>query len=338
MAELVECKTCTNKGDPNEKTCPNCGGALTLIKTGIEQIIETMTPVKLAKWLLWVGGVAFIGMLLVLAFYWGHFGDLSSKQKDWGEFGSYFGGTLSPILSFISLMALLSTIVLQSKELELTREELRRSADAQAATKNILNEQSKTLARQQFESTFFSLLDHHNKALEHISTIHTGQTSSYLSYVNGYVFLESDPTNLDLAKAALEKKNDFCGHYFMVLYQLLKFIATNVPGGSIGQEFEADKIQFQDLTDNEKMYSNIVRSCLYYSVTQLLSINCYCTGPEDTYWRYKLLIERYAFLEHMPFELHFTEQKVLVETTEFYKPSAFGNSGFLKKLKSSNAI
>ncbi len=101
----------------------------------LKQKIDAMTPVKLAEWLLWVGGVAFISMLLVLAFYWGHFGDLSSQQKDWGEFGGYLGGTLSPILSFLSLMALLFTIVLQSNELELTRSELKRSASAQEDTK-----------------------------------------------------------------------------------------------------------------------------------------------------------------------------------------------------------
>ncbi|MDP3589233.1 MAG: putative phage abortive infection protein [Methylobacter sp.] len=332
MAELVECKTCTNKGDPNMKTCPNCGGELTLIKTGIDRIIDTMTPVKLAKRLLWLGIGAFISMLLVLLFYWGHFGDLSSNPKDWGEFGGYFGGTLSPVLSFLSLIALLFTIVLQSKELELTRDELKRSADAQAATKNILDKQSETLVRQQFESTFFSLLDQHNKVLDSLTSPRAGKRVTVLSEAIEDI-LEPEGVDLDLANRILKSKNHHCGHYFRVLYQLLKFVFTNIHDSTITRVFDADHIKNDKLSDSEKTYTNIVRAFLGFEITQLLSINCFCKDSDDAYWLYKRLLERYSFLEHMPFntidENNEIFQKVLEEALISYDVRVFGDNAYV---------
>jgi len=326
MAESVECQACKNKGDPIMKTCSSCGGAL--IKT-----VDTIKPEKIAKLLFLLVIMALLIMLGIITLYWCNFGSLSIETKYWGEFGDYFGGTLNPILSFLSLIALLCTIVLQSKELELTRDELKRSADAQADTKNILDKQSETLARQQFESTFFSLLDQHNKVLEVLTANPTPEKFSRLQMIIRSIFLGKDITNLTSAKMALEKQNSVCGHYFRVLYQLLKFIATNTPGSEIGEAFEADKIQSSEVKANEKMYSNIVRSFLGYDITRLLAINCYCTSPEDTYWKYKLLIERYKFLEHLPFKAADKELPILKETINAYDNNAFGNSEFLRHLR-----
>jgi len=329
----------------------------------LSQKIELITPTKLAEYFLWMALVIFLIMAGVLGRYLTHFnGGLSGGGKgDWGTFGDYLGGTLNPILSFLSLIALLTTIVLQSKELELTRnelqltrDELERSASAQVETKEVLDKQSATLARQQFESTFFSLLDQHNKALDQITDnnilgqINSADEESVLHDAKYppnapiaaikfiYLYVLGDhryrSKSLVSAKRILESYNSHCGHYFRVLYQLLKFIAINVPGGTIGPDFTAKKIQNEKLSDDEKMYTNIVRSFLGYEITQLLSINCYCTDENDTYWKYRLLIERYAFLEHMPLEVNgFGTHKVLEEVAERYKGSAFGNSNFTKK-------
>lgn len=306
-------------------------------KQNLEQKFETMTPARLSKWLVWILAVASTFIATVFILYFQNFnGSQSPNNADWGTFGDFIGGTLNPILSFLSLIALLLTIVLQSKELESTRIELKRSASAQENTEKILNEQSKTLARQQFESTFFSLLDQHNKVLESLTTRPDGNSYTKLIEVIEWVFIKGGgATDLVSAKKALEEKNTYCGHYFRILYQLLKFVATNAPGSTLGPAFEADKIQSQELTADEKMYSNMVRSFLSYDVTQLLSINCYCKDPKNTYWRYKLLVERYSFFEHMPFEINNKENKILLETIKSYERSAFGNSNFVtRKLNS----
>ncbi len=298
----------------------------------LKQIIKSMTPKKLANYFLWMIAGVFLLVAGVVGRYFTYFkGDLSTEHGDWGTFGDYIGGILNPILSFLSLIALLATIVLQSKELKLTRKELKRSASAQEDTKKILDKQSETLARQQFESTFFSMLDQHNKVLESFSTtenIVDDVKYSRLGYIRHCIF-ESNIHDLDKAKHDLESYNAFCGHYFRVLYQLLKFIATNSPGSPIGKSFESDKIENEPVSADEKTYSNIVRSFLGIDITQLLSINCYCTGPENIYWKYKLLIERYAFLEHMPFQLDRNPCPLLEKTKDYYKEPAFGNSNFI---------
>jgi uncharacterized membrane protein len=136
----------------------------------LKQVIKSMTPTRLAEYFLWMIAGVFLLIARIFGRYFTYFkGDLSNAHGDWGTFGDYIGGTLNPILSFLSLIALLATIVLQSKELKLSRKELKRSASAQEDTKAILRKQSETLERQQFESTFFSMLDQHNKVLESLN-------------------------------------------------------------------------------------------------------------------------------------------------------------------------
>ncbi|MDO8329120.1 MAG: hypothetical protein Q7T36_01450 [Fluviicoccus sp.] len=49
-----------------------------------------------------------------------------------GSFGDLFGGVLNPLLTFLMFMGVLITIVLQQKELKLTRKELKKSSMALA--------------------------------------------------------------------------------------------------------------------------------------------------------------------------------------------------------------
>ncbi|WP_284451692.1 putative phage abortive infection protein [Methylophaga thalassica] len=273
-------------------------------------------------------------VVIVFVFYFMNFsGPLSSEHDRWGTFGDFVGGTLNPILSFFALIAILLTIILQSKELEATREELKRSATAQEKSEASLKKQSEILSRQQFEQTFFSLLEQHNSALEKISTPSGRWTNnrSDLDMARQSIFKVSTLTE---AKDKLEQKNRFCGHYFRVLYQLLKFIATNIPGSEIGAKFDKNDIVKAAMAENEKMYSNMVRSFLNYDVSQVLAINCYCSGERSTYWRYRQLLERYEFLEHMPFEVDNEKNNLLINTQEYYI-KAFGNSGFVESLKGS---
>ncbi len=59
--------------------------------------------------------LAFISVVApwVFTFY----GDLSTSSNDWASFGSYIGGTLSPIISLMALIGLLHTINQQQKQI-----------------------------------------------------------------------------------------------------------------------------------------------------------------------------------------------------------------------------
>lgn len=84
---------------------------------------------------------------------------ISKDSGDWGTFGDFIGGTLNPTLAFLSFLALLQTIKIQSKELKKSSEALELSKEELAKSSEALAEQSKSLKIQNFENTFFNMLD-----------------------------------------------------------------------------------------------------------------------------------------------------------------------------------
>ncbi|WP_063339756.1 MULTISPECIES: putative phage abortive infection protein [unclassified Marinomonas] len=247
---------------------------------------------KLIKWIACIFMAASAVITFVFWIYVSNFkGELSTKHDEWGMFGDFIGGTLNPILSFLALIALLLTIVLQNKELEATRDELKRSADAHESTERVMAEQQKTLNNQKFESTFFSLLELHNQALAKITEINSyrGVTSSFASNVWNNVFFAK---TIGEAKEKLEyESKGIIGEYYRVLYQLLKFITISFPENkelNISFEESLDK----PVTPNEKLYSNMVRAFIPSIVLQLLAVNCYCENEDESYWEYKKMLEK----------------------------------------------
>ena len=106
-------------------------------------------------------GSAAAAIVVVIVLYRFHFnGPLTADSGTWGEFGDFFGGTLNPIFAFLSFTALVVTLAIQTrqldvsvrqleasqKELESTRLELQRSADSQAATAAALTRQAEMAA------------------------------------------------------------------------------------------------------------------------------------------------------------------------------------------------
>lgn len=97
--------------------------------------------------------VFLVGVIsLVLGFYTLNFYDheLSSSPEQWGQLGDYIGGVLNPILSFTTIVILIVTVGIQSKQLEssqeelaLTREELQRTAEATARQANHFEKDAK---------------------------------------------------------------------------------------------------------------------------------------------------------------------------------------------------
>jgi uncharacterized membrane protein len=96
---------------------------------------------------------AIVALILVVTAYVCTFtGGPIAKQDVWGQFGDFMGGTLNPILSFLALLALLLTIVMQSYELRLTRQEMELSRVAQQKTEVALADQANTLREQLAEA------------------------------------------------------------------------------------------------------------------------------------------------------------------------------------------
>lgn len=85
---------------------------------------------------------------------------LPSTIEQWGAVGDYFGGMLNPVLAFASFMALLHTIQIQSKQLDVSTKELEATRKELTASKEAQQESSKALELQTFERTFFSQIDY----------------------------------------------------------------------------------------------------------------------------------------------------------------------------------
>lgn len=89
------------------------------------------------------GVLLFVAALMVYFVYFGV--TLSADSSELGAFGDFIGGISNPILSLLVLVAILTSLLYQSRELASTRRELRDSSSA--------------LAAQNFLTTFFKLLE-----------------------------------------------------------------------------------------------------------------------------------------------------------------------------------
>jgi hypothetical protein len=131
----------------------------------------------------------------------------SGSAKDMGPFGDFIGGTLNPLLTFLTFMGLLVTIVLQQTELRDTRAELERSATA-------LEKQIHATDRQNFESTFFQMLTLHNTIVNSIDLFYSGRERA---------------TGNDVSKGARETKGRDCFSQFFENFKQEYFACSGHP-------------------------------------------------------------------------------------------------------------
>lgn len=275
-------------------------------------------------WLLGGAVSVFIGVTL-LFFYINKWtlpivNDENNTLSNLGTIGDYFGGLINPLLGFVSFCALLYTILIQ-------REELKRSIKVQT-------ESAKTFKQQRFETTFFSLLNHITQSITLLENKH------YVNQVKGFnnennrivedvkrhserIFNNSGDNEANLSKIQNElyRYDSDVSKLSILIYQALKFIDTECSN------------------DNPKKYSNILRAYLNSNWLFILAINC-CRTDLESMGKYKLLIEKYAMLEHMPFKFYNSEHEsqLLIFIYSKYNPIAFGESDYVKVLKSKNIL
>jgi uncharacterized membrane protein len=104
-------------------------------------------------------------------------GTLPIDAQGWGQLGDYFGGLLNPVFGFLTILAFVFTLLLQSRELKLSREELELSRTELAKSAEALHSQNQAIDRQNFEQTFFSWLDTYGDLLDSIELSYTTKSS-----------------------------------------------------------------------------------------------------------------------------------------------------------------
>lgn len=200
----------------------------------------------------------FILPLLIILFYSGILIYMTYPISEYsiskaGQFGDSFG-ILNSLFSGLAFISLVITIKIQQKEIKDTKEEM---------------------FKQNFENTFFKLFEQYNNSLIMLKT-HNEDIIDIIIYTQGRSFLN----------VLNDNNKGFLKSYFMLLYQILKFIDE--------QDRKFENKEFF----NPKLYTNLIRTTLEDKLLLLLAINCTFTN----FNKFKELVEKYSFLEH--FEPH----------------------------------
>ncbi|MGU3229186.1 putative phage abortive infection protein [Vibrio cholerae] len=238
---------------------------------------------------------------------------ISRDSSIWGTFGDFVGGILNPIIAFLAFYWLTQSVLIQKTELAATQKILKETEKAQ-------KEQAITQEKKRFEDTFHSLLSQMNVVFQSLNeemVIHNRPQISKFGRLHQNIIGQANGLN-SKERARLMRKDIECNHYFRILYQLLKFVLLNSNYKGEPSDFE-DAI-IKDVSKTEKFYTNIVRSFVNQQVTQLLAVNCITISTNDDFYKFKLLIERYAFLEHLSLEHDWMK-----ELLDIYNVKAFGD-------------
>lgn len=126
---------------------------------------------------LYLGILSIVLFLMLLCIYAIHFSPLtpewlqyffsnaSNDPADWGTFGDFLGGTLNPIFGLLGFMVLIRTLFLQRQQLDDQRQAMQQQEKDMQAQRESLAISNKTQIKQQFEGSFFVLLDQLDKEL-----------------------------------------------------------------------------------------------------------------------------------------------------------------------------
>lgn len=245
-------------------------------------------------------------------------GVFTLKIDKYDELGAFIAGLTTPFLSISAFILLYLTYKSQKQEL--------------AASKQILKSQSKTLKKQQFETTFFNMLNLHHSIVNNTDVkvsvarlqsivrnrdqsvspeIRNGRdcfTYFYERFDNYYRDEKNsrDTSTLNSELSIIQESYDEfysqfqldLGHYFRNLYHIVKFVHRSG-------------------ISNKQEYISLLRAQLSSHELLLLFYN----GLSYNGTKFKPLIEQYHFLKSMP-----QWALLLQEHLSEYDTSAYGNS------------
>lgn len=139
-----------------------------------------------------------------------------------GTFGDFFGGTTVGLFNLSSILLVLTAVIMQRKELEQTRNEFVQT--------------NKTLIKQQFDNTFFNMINLHNEIVRTLNE-HNVSGKELLGRIENeisYWIEDKDIDSLDDERVkeillsyyepAYKQHENILGHYLRNLYRIVKFI------------------------------------------------------------------------------------------------------------------
>lgn len=280
----------------------------------------------------------FIILVLVASHYYTRFPNFLHyySAQDLGSFGDFFGGTLNPLFAFLTFGLLLLTIRLQLEELKNSRKELKETRKATRDSANALIEQSNSIKLQNFENTFFNMINLHNEVIRNIKVntnikFYQDNKYPYNTFISTDTFIKLNEINygkyainnivkcLDTFSSERSKYRLFnhiynsCyehiqihfGQYFENIYEIFNFIHSN-----------------KNLDCNQKkVYVNLFRAQFSSMELKLLFYHCASNLEKENFKKY---IEEYNFFEYLDLEKNNYNFKFILSRS-IYNNSAFNN-------------
>lgn len=255
----------------------------------------------------WILSITIFGLILII---WIATGLVLFDVEDRGTLGDMFG-TINALFSGLAFGGVIYAILLQRRDLNFYREEIKGQKE-QLALQNV------TLRRQNFEATFFKLLSLHNEITSNIKIV-TGNGHTYTG-IESFEYLYTkyqeiwkhyqNKDNEDLINCIKMTYNNFydqhhlhIGHYYRSLQYLMTLIYEK-----------------RDFLDNDgRLYSNLVRSHLSRYELCLLFYDALSDAGSD---RLKQYIEYFSIFSSI-------DKQDLIDANHYfslYNPTAYGNS------------
>lgn len=249
-----------------------------------------------------------------VAWHWVH-QDNKPSLNDWGNYGSYLQGTVASLWSLAGTLLIFVAFLAQKQQL------LRQEIELKNQEKQF-ELQQQSIKIQNFENSFFQLLNQHRQILTGISIKHYGENvqgarcfrNFYEYFSLNYVGERDKKRTTDEKEIVFKAYAAFyggyqpeLGHYFRNLYHLIKFVN------------ESDALKAKDVSDdykNRRRYTSLARAQL--SVFELCFVLYNGLGSEGE--KFKPLIEKFGLLEN----LHDREKILLNPIHEsYYDKKAF---------------
>ncbi|WP_243375068.1 putative phage abortive infection protein [Microvirga solisilvae] len=243
---------------------------------------------------------SFVALYLLVIFYsfpTKFIGSDGKELESLGPYGDFIGGSLNPLLSFLTLIIVIWTSHLQTRELESTR----RLTRDQLASNELQN----------FESGFFHLLDIYHKVVsglrivklevdynsnryykdilgKSVFTVFYEELKSgfFNSGLSGQVVVDPQKTVAAYQDMYVQNRSDL-GHYFRTLYNILRFVdETSLVHTEFNKEFQMK-------------YVRVLRAQLSDYELVILYYNCVHANGD----RMLKFINEYEILDNMPKDL-----------------------------------
>ena len=256
-----------------------------------------------------------------VAWHWGSH-ELHQQQNpslnDWGNYGSYLQGTTASLWALAGTFLIFAAFLAQKQQLKRQEVELNEQAKQ-------FQMQHESIKLQNFENSFFQLLNLHNQNVTQMQINVEGFGGDSGEYDGRECFRilhnlshtvygsRTAEQNADINFAAqhymrmfeVESYEASLGHYFRTLYHIIKFVNE-----SYALKTESAEADYK----NRRRYTSLVRAQLSAFELELLFYNGISPNGE----KFKPLIEKYGLLENFD-----TKHLLNPNHEDFYAKSAF---------------